>query len=535
MVLRRPYAFLIKHFKLFHIILTAITAYLLKSSITVLQFFTSYMTSNEVLYYEDFASQLFSKWMFALPTFMLVIISIVLAVLIRKKKPTLFYFVCIFMTIVTYVLFTISMDTVVQMESEIVGTQKIGLLRDFLTFNIILQGFTILINFIRGIGFDVKKFDFGKDLQELDSTDEDNEEVEVSINVDTNKINRKYRRGKRFFRYNYIEHQLAYNVAFVTVGVLFIGFISYLVFKEDEKFSMGSTFYTENYAVTLNNAYVTSTDYRGNIINEGKRYIVIEAEINTLLDEQVLDPRNVQVVVNDHSLYHINKYAEEFFDLGTVYTGEKLDFNPQTYLFVYELDTYASNMDITFRFAENYQNVKDRLDENHIDINIDVMDLDEIEIIDMEYKEDLIVPITIFKDTKINVSSLAIGNKFKINYRKKIADGEYYDSIEYMVPKIDENYDKGLLKINSTFDINSKNGGISKFTTFMNKFAKISYNFNGEDRSFIFKSHVDSDKVVLKDNYYLEFKKEVLYSTDIYLEFRFRNKIYRYKIDEVEA
>ena len=69
----------------------------------------------------------------------------------------------------------------------------------------------------------------------------------------------------------------------------------------------------------------------------------------------------------------------------------------------------------------------------------------------------------------------------------------------------------------------------------MNKFAKISYNFNGEDRSFIFKSYVDSDKVVLKDNYYLEFKKEVLYSTDIYLEFRFRNKIYRYKIDEVEA
>ena len=35
MVLRRPYAFLIKHFKLFHLILTAITAYLLKSSITV--------------------------------------------------------------------------------------------------------------------------------------------------------------------------------------------------------------------------------------------------------------------------------------------------------------------------------------------------------------------------------------------------------------------------------------------------------------------------------------------------------------------
>ena len=153
MILRRPYAFLIKHFKLFHLILTAITAYLLKSSITILQFFTSYMATNEVLYYEDYSTQLFSKWMFILPIFMLIVIGIVLTVLIRKKKPTIFYFICIGMAIVTYVLFNISMDTVITMESEIVTDQKVGLLRDFLMFSIFVQAYTILINFTANITF----------------------------------------------------------------------------------------------------------------------------------------------------------------------------------------------------------------------------------------------------------------------------------------------------------------------------------------------------------------------------------------------
>ena len=75
MILRRPYAFLIKHFKLFHLILTAITVYLLRSTITILQFFTSYMATNEVLYYEDYSTQLFSK-----------IIASILVILVDKNS-----------------------------------------------------------------------------------------------------------------------------------------------------------------------------------------------------------------------------------------------------------------------------------------------------------------------------------------------------------------------------------------------------------------------------------------------------------------
>ena len=37
---------------------------------------------------------------------------------------------------------------------------------------------------IRGLGFDIKKFDFNRDAQELNATDSDSEEVEINTKID---------------------------------------------------------------------------------------------------------------------------------------------------------------------------------------------------------------------------------------------------------------------------------------------------------------------------------------------------------------
>ncbi len=191
MILRKPYAFLIKHFKLLHIILAFINFYIIKHTVSLAKFFVSYMNTSEVLYYENYSSQLFNRWMFILPILMVLVVLVVLLVLVRKKKPTIFYFLVIFMAATIVVLYNISLSTVVKMETEIIDSQKIGLIRDFLFFSIILQAYTLLVNSIRGIGFDVKKFDFGKDLQELETTSADNEEVEINTAFDAEKVRMK--------------------------------------------------------------------------------------------------------------------------------------------------------------------------------------------------------------------------------------------------------------------------------------------------------------------------------------------------------
>ena len=79
-----------------------------------------------------------------------------------------------------------------------------------------------------------------------------------------------------------------------------------------------------------------------------------------------------------------------------------------------------------------------------------------------------------------DIYTLDIKDKFKISYRKKIANNEYYDSIEYITPRIDENYDKGLLNIVGTLKLSNNNAGISKFTTFVERFGSLYYLKDGE-------------------------------------------------------
>ena len=47
---------------------------------------------------------------------------------------------------------------------------------------------------IRGLGFDIKKFNFNKDVQELNLSQEDMEEVEVNVGIDTTNILRGVRK-----------------------------------------------------------------------------------------------------------------------------------------------------------------------------------------------------------------------------------------------------------------------------------------------------------------------------------------------------
>lgn len=534
MILRKPYAFLIKHFKMFHLILTLITAYLLKSTLGVLNFFNEYLANTEVTYYEDHTSQLFSKWMFILPIVMLLIVAVVLMVLVKKKKPTMFYFIVVGMSIGSCVLFSMSMNLVIDMETEIIETQRLSLMKDFLLFAVALQGYTLAINFVRAIGFDVKKFDFGKDLHDIVTEEEDNEEVEVSIAFDTNLINRRYRRTKRFFKYRYIENQLIFNIAFATTGFIIVAITAYIMIKKDQLIPMNQIITTKEYTISLTNAYKTALDYRGNKIKDGKEYIIVEMELSSNIEERILDSRNFQLVLDDKTYYHNNKYKEQLFDLGNVYVNERVSFNPNIFLFVYEIEDYTKDSKIFFRVSEEYDSASDRLKEEFQDIALIIEDLDKVEVINKDAHSEIVVNTTIFKDSKLVIDAYEIADKFKINYRRKISKNEYYDSIEYIVPKVDENYDEGMMYVSGTLELANKNAGISKFTTFLIKFGSITYESNGVAKKFYFKSYSDSDKVTLKDQYYMEIKKEILNSKETYLDFRFRNKLYRYKLEQVD-
>ena len=86
-------------------------------------------------------------------------------------------------------------------------------------------GYLIMIyTLVRGIGFDIKNFNFGEDLQDLDLSAEDSEEIELNINLDRYEIERKIRSFIRDTKYYIFENKFIFTI--ITIGVVLLSIIS---------------------------------------------------------------------------------------------------------------------------------------------------------------------------------------------------------------------------------------------------------------------------------------------------------------------
>ena len=99
MILKKPYAFLIKHFKIIHLILLVITSYIAYRFNKILDFFSSYNKSS-ILVPENAAHNYISFILF-IAIIIVIIFGIIMYRLMKKKhKPSSFYLA----TIIYYIL-----------------------------------------------------------------------------------------------------------------------------------------------------------------------------------------------------------------------------------------------------------------------------------------------------------------------------------------------------------------------------------------------------------------------------------------------
>ena len=200
MILRKPYAFLIKHFKLIHLFLTAIYIYLAFYTSSILNYYNNFISGstgklNAINYINSY---------YLIAIILSIIISIIILILmIHKKKPRFLYIILILIYIIIAAILSMSMSGLNTIYFSVLDTQTLRLYRDLLRIILIIQYIIIAITLIRGLGFDIKKFDFVKDLNEMNIEVSDDEEVELTIG-NTNTITRKMRRYIREFKYYYM-------------------------------------------------------------------------------------------------------------------------------------------------------------------------------------------------------------------------------------------------------------------------------------------------------------------------------------------
>ena len=219
MILRKPYAFFIRMFKPINFGLSIIAAYLIYLDNKILSFLSSYVYSASTTSVNNIQEKLMHNSLFILPVIMIIFSILIMGIMLRKKKPTLFYGINIVFFIVIIVIHAYVGNFLGVMEKTTVAIKSVKWMHDMILINMGLESAAFVVLLVRGMGINFKKFDFDSEISKFNISESDKEEFELSINLDLNESKAKRKRKFRNLVYAYKEKKLFYNmIAFIIIA-----------------------------------------------------------------------------------------------------------------------------------------------------------------------------------------------------------------------------------------------------------------------------------------------------------------------------
>lgn len=354
MVFRKPYAFIIKHFRLIHLILLGCLLFICLSLNDIHNLFQTLQGSNTLMY--SGASIYVNNIVYVFIVIMLGLTGIVYWLLKEKKKPTMAYLLLLIYLVVLLFVYMYLYPLLTSIIDELTDLDTIIFAKDITMIATLPSYIFIVICFIRGIGFNLKKFNFSKDIKELQIDEKDSEEIELTLGHNNYKYMRFIRRTIREAKYYILENKFAIMcISSLLLVVLAIWGINYYneykkVLSAQEATSVNGITYT------IRNSYVTTEDTNGNVVREGYKYIVLDMSFyNSTSSNKAIDLDLITLANGKISYSPITTKNEKFFDLGYAYpvgdvikADETMD---ATIAFELPKDASTSNLKLRIRYA----------------------------------------------------------------------------------------------------------------------------------------------------------------------------------------
>lgn len=501
MIFRKPYGFLIKRFKLIHLILTGFFIYLAVKVGNVLDFYNDFILGTasklEAISYVDN--------MYLWVVFASILICIVVYSLLQyKKKPRTLYIVLIIFLIVIASIISISYGGLKAIYTEFLDKKTLLLYRDLLKILIIFQYASVLMVLVRGLGFDIKKFDFVKDMHELNLDISDEEEVELTLG-NTNTLQRKFFRWLRELKYYYFENKL-----FIWIFILlliFIGGSTLFVSNEivNKVYQEGETFSSDEFQFNILESYITNKSNDGNIIlKDDSSFVILEMIVLPKSGQKKLNSGNFVLHIDYNTYKYDNYYASRFSDLGAAYKEQDVK-GQKTYLFIFKVSNEDILKDMTFVYAGDKE-VK--LSPINLDVSSD----------SLEYKmgESINLAETVLKSGSFKVTDYEIKDSFPYSYQYEVG-GQTFTS-QYYISSVKGN----VLNIK----IESNLSGLNNYS-FLSNYATIKYQIGDE----VFVTKFDNKSPGnYKEGLYLGVNGNIKDADSIWFDIVIRDKSYVYKI-----
>ena len=323
MIIRKPYAFLIKNFKKIHIFLLILSFYVAYKLIDINSFVGDFMKFSIYDSYRDPVTKHISFFLM-LSIFLLFLGSIsLLFLLFHKKKPWKIYLI----PTVEYFSLIIVLSIIKSFfKGYTIGLEAtdIRFSRDLLVIFLIVQVPCMAIFVMRIFGLDINKFEFNSDKEFLELSDADREEFEIGLDIDRNSFIRGYKRFLRNFSYFYEEHKKICKTFVIVVVVLFVYNLFHFIFITNRVYSQGDYYSANGYTFKVNNVYFTDKDYNGNIISDKSNFVIVDLTIKNNSSPREVYLENFHLRASNMDYVTTKKtFSKEFQDLGSTYDTVK--------------------------------------------------------------------------------------------------------------------------------------------------------------------------------------------------------------------
>lgn len=358
MILKKPYKFLIKHFKLIHLLLFLPIIYLIIRTTNIYQFFGEYIRNHYTFSHNGNLAGSYINIFMYLAILLIVVIALVIYYLMRqKKKNTKLYIGFIVYYLILFVSLTFFHNVLSNLEIADLEAKTARAYRDISLLIIAPQYFFAFYSIFRGLGFDIKSFKFELDLKDLDIDEKDNEEFEFVLGVETYKYKRTIRRFIREFKYYVLENKFIFT-CLAAIAFLIITTTLYMHFNVYNKtYSENKSFAHSAFTINMVDSILTNMDYNGKTITKDKYYLVLKLNIaNNSNVKNKLDVNNFRLQIKDGYLVPTLDRTDYFIDFAAPYHGESIKKNTSgTYNLVYELTKKQIKNSYDLKILENIE------------------------------------------------------------------------------------------------------------------------------------------------------------------------------------
>ena len=534
MIIKKPYGFLIKHFKLIHMLLLVPTIYLLLKFGDISSFFRTYISQNFQTHEVTVAGSYITLLTYLALIAMILINGVIFLLMRSKKKPTIVYASGMIYYIILLIVSLVFYSTMSSIDTSTLDPTIVNFVSDIASF-VPLPGYILAVAYaIKGLGFNIKTMRFDNNL-DLHASDEDDEEIELKINSDGYVAKRTIIHTLRELKYYILENKFVFTCfgVVLVVALIIIGYLNFEVYNK--KYKLYQAFVLDNFTMSLKESYLTNVDYSGNIINKDSYFVAVKIAIqNKSYQDLSIDSSNFRLYIGKDVVYPSYDRSSRFIDIGKNYQGNTImSQTANDYVFVYELKKDQLKTQYQIKILSDLKKKPGELTPSYKIINIRPKNILKSEIIGTgQIGKEIILKDTLLGNTVYKLKSVKFQNAYQYEAEQCIGVGNCKKGNHVVVAT----GGKSLMIIEdeikwdetTSYYKNSKKD-------FYGDFAKISYRYKSliYDKDYT-STLKDVTPSILKGVKVYEVSNMLEVSTNRKLEFKIRNKTYTIELEKQE-